>query len=93
MKFDPVKSGKMDPVVLSYRDGMTYLFTYERPLAAYIPGRGYVAVQYEGMSVTNEARIQAWLESRGDPATEFITYDEMVEIFSDHLRRLGNAKE
>ncbi|OZI20082.1 hypothetical protein CAL26_21240 [Bordetella genomosp. 9] len=52
---------RKDPVVLEYRDGTQLLFSYEVPIAAFIPGQGYI-VSDEDMSPTNERRVAEWVD-------------------------------
>ncbi|CAB3697465.1 hypothetical protein LMG3458_02465 [Achromobacter deleyi] len=63
MKLIPVKPNGRDPVVLEYRDGTRLLFSYETPVAAYIPGGGFI-VTNEEVSPTTAKRIQAWIGSQ-----------------------------
>lgn len=62
MKLIPVKTSGWDPVVLEYRDGTRLLFSYEVPVAAYVPGAGFIATN-EAVSPTTARRINDWIGS------------------------------
>ncbi len=63
MKLIPVKPNGRDPVVLEYRDGTRLLFSYETPVAAFIPGDGFIATS-ANVSPTTAKRIREWIGSR-----------------------------
>ena len=63
MKLIPVKPNGRDPVVLEYRDGTRLLFSYETPVAAFVPGDGFI-VTTENVSPTTAKRIREWIGSR-----------------------------
>lgn len=62
MKLIPVKPNGRDPVVLEYRDGTRLLFSYETPVAAYVPGKGFIVTQ-ANVSATTARRIKDWVGS------------------------------
>lgn len=62
MKLIPVKPSGRDPVVLEYRDGTRLLFSYETPVAAYVPGEGFIATN-EAVTPTTARRIRDWIGS------------------------------
>lgn len=74
-----------DPVVLEYRDGTRLLFSYEVPVAAYVPSRGFIATNAD-VSPTTHKRILDWT---GD---KHVTVDQS-EIFAVITSRPVVTKE
>jgi len=62
MKLIPAKSNSKDPVILEYKDGTRLLFSYETPVAAYIPDRGFLVTDLE-VSPTTARRIKDWVRT------------------------------
>lgn len=80
MRFTLVRPGKMDPVVLTYKDGTAILFSYEQPVAAFVPGRGYIAVESGAVSPTTLGRINQWIK---DHEYEEVPYSAVLQVIID----------
>lgn len=61
--------------VLSFDDGREVLVSYATPVAAFVPGRGYVK-RVTKYSVTTSRHVNAWTEGR---ATE-VSDDEFKKL-------------
>ena len=65
MELNPIGSNQTE---VSYASGARVLFSYETPVAAYVPGTGYLRTA-KRHSVTTSKHINAWLA--GAPAEEY----------------------
>lgn len=57
MKLNPIGSNR---TVLSLDNGTEVFFSYKTPVAAFVPGKGYVRTDRK-WSVTTSKHINAWL--------------------------------
>lgn len=66
-------------------DGTVILFSYETPVAAFVPGQGYCRTS-EHFSRTTSKHIAQWLRAQlGVPATGYV--HERPQSFFDNLAR------
>ena len=56
MKINPIGSNQTE---LIFDDGVKVLFSYETPVAAYVPERGYIKTSYK-WSQTTSRHINRW---------------------------------
>lgn len=66
MRLNPSGSNQ---TVVSTDNGAEVLFSYRTPVAAFIPGRGYVRTKTR-YSVTTSKHINQWLGGNANRATE-----------------------
>ena len=67
----PIKSSQVEVVMAN---GTAVFFSYMVPVAAFIPGRGYVRTSKK-WSRTTTRHINAWLASKGAEAVEVVDQD------------------
>lgn len=73
MKVTPLGTNKTQ---VSLADGTEVLFSYQTPVAALIPGRGWVRTE-ERYSVTTTKHINAWIQSEAEQVDQW-TIDQLV---------------
>ena len=56
MKINPLRSNQTE---LIFDDGAKVLYSYETPVAAYVPERGYIKTSYK-WSQTTSRHINSW---------------------------------
>ncbi len=78
MRLIRIRDGKADPVILEYADGTRLFFSYESPIGAFVPGRGYLATDAD-LTPTSERRLADWLKGR-DYVT--VPQEEIYEVFT-----------
>jgi hypothetical protein len=64
--------------VLRFTDGTQVLFSYESPVAAFVPGRGYLVADIE-LSITTQRRVDEWVSGL---EFETVTLEEIVQVFN-----------
>lgn len=84
MRLVRVKPKGTDPVVLEYVDGTRIYFSYESPIAAYVPGRGYIVTDLD-ITKTDEYRVQEWL---GKAPHEVVPQSEIFAVITDRPVKL-----
>jgi len=79
VRLKPVKPHRPDPVQLKYHDGTTLLFSYEQPVAAFIPGTGYLITNLD-VSPTTQKRIKEWVRDRPHV---YVPQDEIFGVITN----------
>ena len=74
MRLDNIGSNQ---TVISYKDGLSVLFSYKTPVAAFVPGRGYVKSSSH-YSKTTSRHVNSWIGSK--ELGEVVTQNELDEI-------------
>jgi len=67
-----------DPVVLEYKDRTRILFSYEVPVAAFLPDRGYI-VTSNNVTLATQMRIDKWL---GDNHADVVPQEEIFRVIT-----------
>lgn len=75
------KPNRKDPVELVYVDGTKLLMSYEAPIAAFIPGRGYLVTDLD-LTKTGKERIAEWLTFHPGESVERVPQDEIYKIIT-----------
>jgi len=78
MKLIRIRDNKADPVILEYADGTRLFFSYESPIGAFVPGRGYLATDAD-LTPTSERRLADWLKDKEFSA---VPQDEIFNVFT-----------
>ena len=65
MKLNPIATNQTEVELAS---GVVVFFSYKTPVAAYIPGRGYIQTNYR-WSKTTTGHINKWLKDAGEVKT------------------------
>jgi len=83
MKLAPIASNMTQ---LELTDGTTILFSYTTPVAAQIPGFGYIRTE-EFFSRTTNKHISKWIMANGGVPTEATKVEQsMLESLVDEIR-------
>lgn len=64
-----MKNERKNITVLNAADGRQVLLSYGTPVAAFVPGHGYVQTERK-YSVTTSRHVNQWTERRGKMLTE-----------------------
>jgi hypothetical protein len=76
MKIEPAGSNMTE---IEAADGTTVLFSYTTPVAAFIPGVGFIKTE-KTFSVTTTKHINKWIKKNGSPeSTVTSVSQEMIE--------------
>ena len=78
MKINPIGSNQTE---LIFNDGMKVLFSYETPVAAYVPERGYIKTSYK-CSQTTSRHINRWC-----PDSVFIVPQQAISALVEEVQR------
>lgn len=65
-----------DPVVIEFKDRVRVLFSYEAPVAAFVPGRGFLVADGECTTATY-GRIGKWI---GNKPFEKVPHSEIQNL-------------
>ena len=65
--------------VVAYSDGNVVLFSYGVPVAAFIPGRGYLRTAKK-WSMTTTRHINDWLKKSGAETVEVVEQDAIDNL-------------
>jgi hypothetical protein len=86
MKIKPAGSNMTE---LETSDGTTVLFSYTTPVAAFMPGAGFIRTE-EFFSRTTSKHITKWINKNGSPeSTVTEVSQEMIEELVNVIRREG----
>jgi len=83
MKIEPAGSNMTE---LEAADGTTVLFSYQTPVAGFIPGVGFIKTE-EFFSRTTSKHITKWINKNGSPeSTVTEVSQEMIEELVNVIR-------
>jgi hypothetical protein len=86
MKIKPAGSNMTE---LETSDGTTVLFSYTTPVAAFMPGAGFIKTE-KTFSRTTSKHITKWINKNGSPeSTVTEVSQEMIEELVNVIRREG----
>jgi hypothetical protein len=74
MKIKPVGSNMTE---LEGADGITILFSYQTPVAAFVPGKGFMKTDKFFSSSTTK-HINKWIQMNGDPESTVTTISQSL---------------
>lgn len=74
MKIKPVGSNMTE---LEGADGTTILFSYQTPVAAFVPGKGFMKTDKFFSSSTTK-HINKWIQMNGDPESTVTTISQSL---------------
>ena len=78
MKINPLRSNQTE---LIFDDGAKVLFSYETPVAAYVPERGYIKTSYK-WSQTTSRHINRWC-----PESVFVVPQQEISALVEGVKR------
>jgi hypothetical protein len=81
MQLRLVQPNAKDPVILEYRDRTRILFSYEAPVAAFVPGRGFICTNID-VSNTTATRIHKFV---GNAPCEQVEQAEIFGLITRHV--------
>lgn len=63
---------------LNFRDDTQVFFSYETPVAAFVPGRGFLRTDFK-WSVTTSKHITRWLNGANSTSVPQSELDDLIE--------------
>jgi hypothetical protein len=82
MKYTMKRLGRQAAGDVTYENGAQFLLSYATPVAAYIPGLGFMETE-EKFSVTTSKHISQWKKRMGYPLVARVPQEEIANWLRD----------
>lgn len=77
MKLTYINPKRSNPAQIAYEDGRMVLFSYEYPVAAYLPQEGVYVITEDDVTPTTARHIREWVKER---PSRYVPQSEIFEV-------------